>query len=111
MINKLFFIPSTIIGVVAISLLLALVPKNRIYGVRTQKTLREDRIWFAANRVNGRLLFASSVIYLAFSAIWLMTGTKDPRFGLWALHLCMFAVPLYVSVVVTIRYTRRLGNG
>jgi len=108
MINQPFAIPSAIIGVAAIPMLLELVPRNRIYGVRTQKTLSEDRIWIAANRVAGWLFLASSVIYLVFSAIWPMEGTKDPRFGLWAFHLCVFAMPLFVSVVVTICYTRRL---
>ena len=108
MINQPFAIPSAIIGAVAIPMVLALVPKNRLYGVRTKKTLSEDRIWFAANRVAGWLFLASSVIYLVFSAIWPMAGSKDPQIGLWALHLCLFAAPLFVSVVVTLRYTRRL---
>jgi uncharacterized membrane protein len=108
MIDQPFAIPSAVIGVAALPMVLALVPKNRLYGVRTKKTLSEDRIWFAANRLAGWLFLASSVIYLAFSAIWPMAGVKDPRFGLWALHLCMFAVPLLVSVAVTMRYTCRL---
>jgi hypothetical protein len=34
-----FFVPAVIIFVVSLPLVLGLVPRNRIYGIRTRKTL------------------------------------------------------------------------
>ncbi|MGC9196708.1 MAG: SdpI family protein [Syntrophobacteraceae bacterium] len=51
-----FFIPALIIAVAAIPLVLGAIPRNAGYGVRTQKTLSEDRNWYKANRFGGWLL-------------------------------------------------------
>lgn len=108
MINQPFFVPALLIGLLAIPLVFALIPRNRFYGIRTSKTLSDDRVWYGANRCGGWLLLVSSLIYLCFAAAWPMNGPRDPRFTLWLVHLGMFVVPLLVSVLWTMHYVRRL---
>jgi uncharacterized membrane protein len=48
-----FLIPALLIAAAAVPLILGLVPRNRLYGVRTPRTLSADRIWYPANRLGG----------------------------------------------------------
>jgi len=97
-----------LIGLLSLPLLFRLIPRNRFYGVRTAKTLSEDRIWYATNRLGGWWFLVSSGTYVLFSILQPMSGSHDPRFSLWLAHLTVFLAPLVASVVMTIRYSRRL---
>jgi uncharacterized membrane protein len=108
MTHQPFFFPAVFIGLMSIPLVLALIPKNRFYGFRTSKTLADDRVWYNANRFGGWLFLASSVAYLVFAAACPMSGLRDPRFGLWLIHLALFVVPLLAGAMWTMRYVRRL---
>jgi uncharacterized membrane protein len=44
-----------------IPLLKGRIPPNRFYGARTRKTLSDERIWYAVNRVTGRDLIIGGV--------------------------------------------------
>ncbi|MEW6053173.1 MAG: SdpI family protein [Nitrospirota bacterium] len=95
--NPPFLIPSVILIIIAIPLIIGWIPRNRFYGVRTCKTLSDDRIWYAANRFGGWLFVASSLIYLAiaFSVPW------------WA-HITGLFFPLAISIFVIYLYTKKL---
>jgi uncharacterized membrane protein len=103
-----FFIPALFIGLLAIPLIFCLVPKNRFFGFRTRETMADDKLWYRANRFGGGLALASSAIYLLFAMIFPMTGSHDSRFSLWLAHLFVFAVPLFASIKLTLRYLRKL---
>lgn len=62
MVDQPFFLPAAIIGVLEIPLILGLVPRNRLYGVRTSKTLADDHAWYPANRVGGPLVLSLLII-------------------------------------------------
>jgi uncharacterized membrane protein len=106
--NQPFFFPSTFVGLMSIPLVLALIPRNRFYGIRMRKTLADDRVWYSANRFGGSLCLMSGAIYVGFATAWPMSGLQDPRFTLWLIHLGAFVVPLLTSVVWTMRYVHRL---
>jgi uncharacterized membrane protein len=89
-----FLIPALLIAAAAVPLILGLVPRNRLYGVRTPRTLSADRIWYPANRLGGGVFFAASVLL-----------------GLLVLHLGAFVLPLFGGVAVVACYTRSLGRG
>jgi uncharacterized membrane protein len=64
--NPLFY---SLVGLlfvfVSLPLILEKVGPNRWYGLRVEKTLNDERIWYAANRVLGYdLLIAGAVIFL-----------------------------------------------
>ena len=58
--------------------------------------------------LGGCLLLLSSLTYLALSFFHPMKGPHDPRFSLWLIHLALFALPLLISIVVTLWYARRI---
>lgn len=57
---------ATVMIVLGVPLIQGSVKPNRIYGFRTSKTLANESIWYAANRVMGRhLLLAGWVVLIA----------------------------------------------
>jgi SdpI/YfhL protein family len=103
-----FFIPSVLMLLLSVPLVLGLVPRNRFYGIRTAKTLADERSWQRANRYGGRLLILSSAVYLSVALIF-----PDPAAGAnhpqrWLLHLGAFVLPLLVSLLLIRRCVRSL---
>lgn len=63
-----------------IPLLRGRVPPNGFYGCRTKKTLSNERIWYAVNRVTGRDLIISGIaIVFAALGIALFGQALDPN--------------------------------
>jgi uncharacterized membrane protein len=58
-----YFIGGLVLFAVGVPLLRGWIPRNRLAGFRTSKTLSNDRIWYEANRVAGRdLMIAGAVV-------------------------------------------------
>jgi uncharacterized membrane protein len=93
-----FFIPAVLIALISVPLILGLVPRNRLYGVRTRKTLSDDRIWYPANRLGGWLLLASSALYVLISTV-VPYEAPTGSLAVWLLHLGAFVGPLLVSLL------------
>jgi len=108
MTNQPFFVPAVIILVASIPLILGFIPKNRVYGIRTLKTMSNDDIWYKANRFGGWAFFLSGVIYLAAAMVHPTQGPRDADFTLWLMHLCVLVVPLIASALLTHVYSKRL---
>ncbi|HWN90016.1 MAG TPA: SdpI family protein, partial [Verrucomicrobiae bacterium] len=64
-----FFVPAVIILVVSLPLILGLIPRNRVYGIRTRKALSDDRTRYSVNRFGGGMILAASVFYLIVALI------------------------------------------
>ena len=61
-------------------LLLGRVPPNGSCGCRTKKTLSNERIWYAVNRVTGRdLIIGGVAVVLAALVIHLFGQALDPN--------------------------------
>ena len=103
-----FFIPALLIGVAGLPLIFGMIPRNRIYGIRTAKTLAEENVWYPANRFGGWAIVLASGVYLAFAATLPMAGPREAHFSLWLAHLGAFAGPLGIGLVLTLRHVRRL---
>lgn len=92
-----------ILAAVAIPLMLRLVPQNRVYGVRTERTLTQESTWFEVNAYGGKaLLIAAGVAALAimlYQGTWLRSG--------WA-QLAVFVVAVAAALVATLVYERRV---
>jgi uncharacterized membrane protein len=52
-----------------IPLLRGRVKPNSWYGCRTQKTLSDETIWYAVNRVTGRYMIVSGVLLIVSSLV------------------------------------------
>jgi len=110
MTDQPFFIPSILITVVAIPLALGLIPRNRWYGVRTAQTLSDDGVWYRSNKFGGRAFLISGIIYLLIAARYPTPKPAGADLAVWGLHLCAFAAPLAVSVLLTVRHVKGLSK-
>jgi hypothetical protein len=82
-----------------------MVPPNRVYGVRTRRTLADAGRWYAVNRVGGWCLLAASLGYLAMSAVLLPLGSAGDVAS-WLFHLAAFVGPLALGILVIQRYAK-----
>lgn len=103
-----FLIPSLLILTASIPLVLGVVPRNRVYGIRTCKTLSDDSIWYPANRFGGWALIVSCLIYLLISVLIPYAKTTQTNFSIWSIHLIGFLLPLTAGIILTLLYCRRL---
>ena len=79
-----------------IPLLRRRVRPNSWYGCRTEKTLSDEKVWYAVNRVTGRDLVAAGVAVVACSLALLIFGRgMNPTYAVLAL---LFV--LLLSVVI-----------
>lgn len=106
MISQPFFIPAIIFLVAALPLILALIPPNRIYGVRTPETLNDPQLWYQVNRYGGWALLVSSLFYLVVAAVFPSVVAEETLFGRWLVHLGAFAGPLISSLVLIRRFIK-----
>lgn len=103
-----FLIPAILILIASIPLVLGVVPRNRVYGIRTCKTLSDDLIWYPANRFGGWALIVSCIIYLLISVLIPYNKTTQSNFSIWTIHFVAFLLPLTVGIIVTLLYVRKL---
>ena len=103
MFTQPFAIPALAFFILSIPLTLGLIPRNRLYGFRTRRTLADDAAWYRVNRFAGFAIMIASAIYgLAASA-----RPYDRDFSVWLLHLAAFAGPLALALIVSGWYSRR----
>lgn len=108
MTDQPFFLPALIVLALSIPLVMGLIPRNRLYGIRTRKTLADDRTWHAANRFGGWTLIVGSLIYLTLAfAVPYQKSARD-NFLIWGFHLAVFVVPLAASAWATLRFVKKL---
>ena len=103
-----FLVPSIITVFIVIPLALGLVPPNRVYGVRTKKTLADREVWRRANVFGGCCLGAASVIYIFAGRYVPYPPPGSGDLAAFALHLALFVGPLLLALLLTGWYVRRL---
>jgi uncharacterized membrane protein len=103
-----FLIPSILILIASIPLVIGIVPRNRVYGIRTCKTLSDDSIWYPANKFGGWALIISCLFYLLLSALMPYNKTQQDTFSIWTIHFIGFLLPLIAGIVITLLYVRKL---
>jgi uncharacterized membrane protein len=106
MTDQPFFIPSLLISLVAIPLVLGLIPRNRVYGIRTAQTLSDEKVWYRSNRFGGWAVLLSGTIYFAIAGMFPTAKATGSDFGLWGLHFFAFSLPLAASALLTLRYVK-----
>lgn len=106
MLQQPFAPPALILLCLALPLIFGLVPPNRLYGIRTARTLGDPRAWFLANRYAGLLFVFSSSLYLLLALLRPYSNPND--FGTWLTHLGAFIGPVLLSLFMTGAYLKRL---
>ncbi|MGE5299493.1 MAG: SdpI family protein [Acidobacteriota bacterium] len=103
-----FLVPAVIFVLISVPLVLGMVPRNRFYGIRTKKTLSDDRVWYAVNKLGGRLIIFSSLIYLAATSLLPYSKSSSDSLTVWSTHILAFVVPLLGSLCLIRSYSRKL---
>jgi len=107
MTSQPFAVPALLLFVVAVPLVLGVVPRNRLYGVRTARTLSGDGVWYPANRVAGAAIMIASSVYGALAAIVPYDRMAPDGFSTWCIHLVGFVAPVVLGLVAALWYAKR----
>lgn len=106
--NAVFYsLAGLLFVVVSLPLILERVGPNRWYGLRVEKTLADERIWYAANKVLGYdLLVAGAVIFLTP----LVTSLVDRQrpIPVNKINLFVFIAALAAAVLHSLAALRRM---
>jgi uncharacterized membrane protein len=95
-------------ALIALPLALGKIPRNRLYGVRTRRTLADDRVWYETNAYGGRgLIVASAVTIVAVSILAL---TPLPRDLIVPAALAALVVPSLVAAILAVRHAGRISR-
>jgi uncharacterized membrane protein len=103
MFTQPFAIPAVLLFIVSIPLVLGVIPRNRLYGFRTKRTLADDATWFRVNRFVGFSIMIGSAIY----GMVALARPYDRDFAVWLVHLAAFAIPLVVALSLATAYAKR----
>jgi uncharacterized membrane protein len=103
MFTQPFAIPALILFIVGVPLALGVIPRNRLYGFRTRRTLADDAVWYPVNRFTGFGIMIASAIY----GVVATARPYDRDFSVWLVHLAAFAIPLVLALIVSGWYLSR----
>lgn len=101
-----FAIPATFFFFVALPLVIGLIPRNRFFGIRTQKALVDDQVWYPVNRFGGIMVMLASMIYAIIAITQPYSKSASDDFTVWLIHLAGFGLPLLFALVLTLLYSR-----
>ena len=99
-----FIIPAILIFFAAAPLLLGLIPRNRYYGVRTERTLASDEFWFPVNKFGGGVLILAAACYFVIAVAFPTPPPPHDGFSIWLIHLTGFLVPLFFGFALIRKY-------
>ena len=84
------------------------VKPNAWYGCRTRKTLSDERIWYAVNRVTGRDLIATGIAVLITSLIVFLLRTEMNSTLALAILLSVLIVGVAIMVVDSLKTQKQM---
>jgi uncharacterized membrane protein len=99
------------LGILLVGLSIPLIQRwvkpNYFYGVRTAKTLSNERIWYEANAYAGRLLLrAGIVLVVAAIALYFVLRTNSIAYNI-ACTVVLLSTAL-IHLVLSLRHLRSL---
>ena len=94
-------------ALIALPLALRQIPRNRLYGVRTRRTLADDRVWYETNAYGGRCLIVASAVTIVVVVI--LGLTPLPRDLLVPAGVVALVVPSLVAAVLAVRHAGRIS--
>jgi len=73
-----YFIGGLALFAAGVPLLRGWIPRNRLAGFRTPKTLSNDSVWYEANRVAGRDLMIAGAVVMATAVASALLAKQVP---------------------------------
>lgn len=99
-------IGNIVLMAIALPLVMHRIKPNRLYGIRTALTLRNETVWYQVNRFWGRGMIASGLAFFLLSAL----------FGNWRadvngqhISITLFLVTVSLPAILTTWRLRRLA--
>lgn len=80
----LFIFVSLLFALLSVPLMRRQVAPNNLYGLRTEKTLSSDAVWYSANEYAGKWLFGMGVVQAAIALLMLIVPFVRDNVGLYA---------------------------
>ena len=99
----LILVLCAVTAIAGIPLILKLVPPNEIYGVRTEKALSREEIWYEVNRFGGWALVVAAAVTVLALVLWANTLLRP----FWR-QLVVFVLPLASAIATTLWYERKI---
>lgn len=99
---------AVVTALIALPLALRQIPRNRLYGVRTRRTLADDRVWYETNAYGGRCLIRASAVTIVL-VLLLGRMPLPPDFLLLA-SVAALVVPSLVAAILAVRYAGRISR-
>ncbi|MCI0523789.1 MAG: SdpI family protein [Acidobacteria bacterium] len=65
--------------IISVPFILEMIPPNTLSGFRTSKTLSDEGIWYAANRVMGYDLLIAGALIVVAAIVTAKVFRRDPR--------------------------------
>ena len=102
-----WFFAGLLITAVSIPLVLGKIPPNRLYGVRTRKTLSNNEVWYKANKYTGKdFLICGLVVSAGALVLWMFKAKLSFSAVSW-IGTALLMVPLLVVVVRALSYLKK----
>ena len=96
---------AVVTGLIAVPLALRKVPRNRIYGIRTRRTLADEAAWYETNAYGGRCLVAASAVTIV--TVTVLHAAAVPPGVLTPACLAALVVPSLVAAILALRHAGR----
>ncbi len=77
-VSTYYFIAGLALFAAGVPLLRGWIPRNRLAGFRTPKTLSNDSVWYEANRVAGRDLMIAGAVVMATTVASALLAKQVP---------------------------------
>jgi hypothetical protein len=99
------FVPTALLAAAAVPLVLKLVPPNRLYGVRTCRTLADRDLWFRVNRFAGWAFLGAAALATCF-----YVADPDLASGSSLSGVLALLGPVLAAIAATGAYSRGVGR-
>ena len=103
-----YFIAGFVSFAVGVPFLRGWVPRNRLAGFRTPKTLSNDRVWYEANRVAGRDMLIAGLVVMATAVVSALLAQQIPGLTLEKINKLVCIGALLIATLHSFIALRRM---
>jgi uncharacterized membrane protein len=103
-----YFLAGFLSFAVGVPFLRGWVPRNRLAGFRTPKTLSNDRVWYEANRVAGRDWMIAGLVIMATAVVSALLAQQIPGLTLEKINKVVCIGALLIATLHSFIALRRI---
>jgi len=103
-----YFIAGFVSFAVGVPFLRGWIPRNRLAGFRTPKTLSNDRVWYEANRVAGRDMLIAGLVVMATAVVSALLAQQIPGLTLEKINKLVCIGALLIATLHSFIALRRI---